>query len=110
MENKRTNFNMIAEVERASLHPAKNRTSSVKLSALNVSGNFEAVLEDAKGEVEMLFSKYADVMSERAAADASQVMELEDILTEARGLESHLREKKEHLKQSLVVITDKLQG
>jgi len=42
--------------------------------------------------------------------DASQLGELEDILTEARSLESHLKEKKEHLRRSLALISDKLQG
>uniref|UniRef100_A0A8C9VNU3 Si:dkey-40g16.5 n=1 Tax=Scleropages formosus TaxID=113540 RepID=A0A8C9VNU3_SCLFO len=114
MDSKRTKTSLIPEGEQASLHckrsPAEKNTSSIKLPALNIAGSFEAMLQDAKEEVDMLFSKYADVMSERAAADVSQVMELEDILKEARGLESHLREKKEHLKQSLAVISDKLQG
>lgn len=48
--------------------------------------------------------------SERAAIDASQVRELEDILMEARNLESHLKEKKDHLRRTLALISDKLQG
>lgn len=50
------------------------------------------------------------LLRERAAVDASQLGELEDILTEARSLESHLKEKKEHLRRSLALISDKLQG
>lgn len=42
--------------------------------------------------------------------DASQIQELTNILTEALSLESQLKEKKEHLRQSLAVISDKLQG
>lgn len=48
--------------------------------------------------------------SERAAKDTSQMKELEDILTEARNLESYLKEKKHHLRQTLALISDKLQG
>lgn len=48
--------------------------------------------------------------SDRAAADASRMKELEGILAEARDLESYLREKKQHLRQMLAVISDKLQG
>lgn len=47
---------------------------------------------------------------ERAVVDASQLRELGDILTEARSLESHLKEKKEHLRRCLALISDKLHG
>uniref|UniRef100_A0A4W4GDJ6 Si:dkey-40g16.5 n=1 Tax=Electrophorus electricus TaxID=8005 RepID=A0A4W4GDJ6_ELEEL len=46
---------------------------------------------------------------EIAAVDASQIEELESILTEALALQSQLIEKKEHLRRSLAVISDKLQ-
>lgn len=48
--------------------------------------------------------------SDRAAVDASRMKELEGILAEARDLESYLKEKKQHLRQMLAVISDKLQG
>ncbi|KAJ3591063.1 hypothetical protein NHX12_009010 [Muraenolepis orangiensis] len=48
--------------------------------------------------------------SARAAVDASQVRELEGLLEEARGLEAHLQERKDHLKLTLALIADKLQG
>lgn len=48
--------------------------------------------------------------SERAAADSSQMRELEGILAEAKSLESYLKEKKTHLRQTLAVISDKLLG
>lgn len=48
--------------------------------------------------------------SDRAAADASRMKELEDILAEACDLESYLKERKQHLRQMLAVISDKLQG
>lgn len=47
---------------------------------------------------------------ERAAADTSQMKELEAILAEARNLEGHLKEKKKHLKETLALISDKLAG
>lgn len=50
------------------------------------------------------------LLRERAAVDASQLGELEGILTEARSLEANLKEKKEHLRRSLALISDKLQG
>lgn len=39
-----------------------------------------------------------------------QMKELDDILTEAREFESHLQEKKEHLRHSLAAISQKLQA
>lgn len=48
--------------------------------------------------------------SDQAAGDTSRMKELEGILAEARDLESYLKEKKQHLRQMLAVISDKLQG
>lgn len=48
--------------------------------------------------------------SERAAADTSQMKELQGILTAAQNLESYLKEKKNHLRQTLALISHKLQG
>uniref|UniRef100_A0A3B5KX50 Uncharacterized protein n=1 Tax=Xiphophorus couchianus TaxID=32473 RepID=A0A3B5KX50_9TELE len=48
--------------------------------------------------------------SERGAADTTQMKELEGILTEARNLESYLKEKKCNLRQTLALISNKLQS
>lgn len=48
--------------------------------------------------------------SERAAADTSQMNELQGILAEAQYFESYLTEKKNHLKQTLALISNKLKG
>uniref|UniRef100_A0A8C7U7P2 Si:dkey-40g16.5 n=1 Tax=Oncorhynchus mykiss TaxID=8022 RepID=A0A8C7U7P2_ONCMY len=106
---------MAQEVEQTSAYcdssPAKNKkTHSSKTPASISSDLFEGALAGANREVNMLFSKYSEVLSERAAIDASQVRELEDILMEARNLESHLKEKKDHLRRTLALISDKLQG
>ncbi|XP_071375649.1 testis-expressed protein 12 [Centroberyx affinis] len=90
--------------------PKKKKKACSKPSALDSADLFERTVAGANREVSMLFSKYAEVLSERAAADASQVKELEGILTEARSLESHLKEKKDHLRRTLALISDKLQG
>lgn len=71
---------------------------------------FAALTAGANREFSVLFSKYAQVLSERAAADTSQMKELEGILAEARNLESYLKEKKKHLRQTLASISDKLLG
>ncbi|KAJ7995174.1 hypothetical protein DPEC_G00241820 [Dallia pectoralis] len=102
------------EIERTSAHcdsaPAKKKAHSSTTSASNASDLFEAALADANREFNMLFSEYSEVLSERAAIDASQVRELDDLLMEAKNLESHLKEKKDHLRRTLAVISDKLQG
>lgn len=60
--------------------------------------------------VASLMSVFIACCSERAVADTSQMKELEGILTEAQNLESYLKEKKNHLRQTLALISDKLQG
>ncbi|NXI34885.1 TEX12 protein, partial [Galbula dea] len=47
-------------------------------------------------------------LSERAAMDSSYVQELDGILKEARTIESHLKQKKENLKQRFTVIASTL--
>ncbi|XP_073343537.1 uncharacterized protein [Pagrus major] len=62
------------------------------------------------GEVRMLLSTFVEVLSERAAADTSQMKKLEGMLAKAQNLEFYLKEKKSHLRQTLALISDKLQG
>ncbi|KAI1893770.1 hypothetical protein AGOR_G00127090 [Albula goreensis] len=88
----------------------KKRPPCDKFAASDSLDVFQAAVTDANREVNKLFSKYAEVMSERAAMDSLQIRELEDIVKEVRSLESHLMERKEQLRNSLVVISDKLQG
>lgn len=47
--------------------------------------------------------------SERTTADTMLMKELEGVLADARDLESYLKEKKQHLRQTLDVISEKLQ-
>lgn len=56
------------------------------------------------------WSVFVHCCRERAAADTSQMKELEAILAEARDLEGHLKEKKKQLKKTLALISDKLEG
>ncbi|XP_067307879.1 testis-expressed protein 12-like [Pseudorasbora parva] len=104
----------IREVENAQFSetsPAKKmKAQHFRPATGDASYGFETALAEANREVNVIFSKYSEVLRERAAVDASQLGELEDILTEARSLESHLKEKKEHLRRSLALISDKLQG
>ncbi|XP_027029763.1 testis-expressed protein 12 isoform X1 [Tachysurus fulvidraco] len=94
--------------------PAKKMKASRTKSLLaDGADEFETAwsgTDDAVRDINLLFSKYSEVLRERAAVDASQIQELTDILTEAMNLESQLKEKKEHLRQALAIISDKLQG
>lgn len=48
--------------------------------------------------------------SERTTADTMLMKELEGVLADARHLESYLKEKKQHLRQTLDLISEKLQS
>ncbi|XP_075938118.1 uncharacterized protein tex12 isoform X1 [Anarhichas minor] len=88
--------------------PLKKRKSLSTPSPVESADVFEAAAADATRDVSMLFSKFAEVLSEIAAADSDQMKELESILTEAQNLESYLKENKKHLRQTLSQIFDKL--
>uniref|UniRef100_A0A3B1IVM9 Si:dkey-40g16.5 n=1 Tax=Astyanax mexicanus TaxID=7994 RepID=A0A3B1IVM9_ASTMX len=86
----------------------KTKLQSTKSSVVDVTNGFETAWA-AVEEINGLFSKFSEVL-ERAAMDAAQVEQLESVLSEALCLESQLKEKKEHLRRSLAIISDKLQG
>ncbi|KAG8002283.1 Testis-expressed protein 12 [Nibea albiflora] len=90
--------------------PKKKKPPSKPPTALESADSFEATAAGASREVSLLLSKFAKVLSERAAAESSQMRELEGILAEAKSLESYLKEKKTHLRQTLAAISDKLLG
>uniref|UniRef100_A0AAQ6A300 Testis expressed 12 n=1 Tax=Amphiprion ocellaris TaxID=80972 RepID=A0AAQ6A300_AMPOC len=89
--------------------PSKKKPPS-ETSALESACSFEDTAAGTSREISMLASKFAEVLSERAAADYTQMKELEGILTQARNLDSYLKEKKSHLRQTLALISDKLMG
>ncbi|KFO82782.1 Testis-expressed sequence 12 protein, partial [Cuculus canorus] len=68
----------------------------------------EKVINEMNKEIMNLLSKYAHILSERAAMDASYVQELDGILKEAKTIENHLKQKRESLKQRLNVIANTL--
>ncbi|XP_021231480.1 testis-expressed protein 12 [Numida meleagris] len=70
----------------------------------------EQLLNEMNKEIKNLLTKYAHILSERAAMDASYVQELDGILKEARTLENHLKQKKESLKQRFTMIANTLQS
>ncbi|XP_075994330.1 uncharacterized protein tex12 [Genypterus blacodes] len=72
--------------------------------------SFDTTAAGVSSEVSMLFSSYAEALSESAAADSAQMKELELILEEARKLQSHRREKKANLRQTLESISEQLEA
>ncbi|XP_034281156.1 testis-expressed protein 12 [Pantherophis guttatus] len=70
----------------------------------------ETILKDTGKEINALLSKYAQILSERAAMDASYVEELEGILKEACSIENHLKLKRENLRHSFAAIAGPLQN
>ncbi|XP_025961652.1 testis-expressed protein 12 [Dromaius novaehollandiae] len=70
----------------------------------------EKVLNEMNKEIKNLLSKYAHILSDRAAMDASYVQELDGILKEAKTIENHLKQKRESLKQRFAVIANTLQS
>ncbi|XP_066535975.1 testis-expressed protein 12-like isoform X2 [Hoplias malabaricus] len=103
----------LAEVEHADTYSANSPAKKMKghcTKSPSVTNGFETAWADAVMEINLMFSNYSEVLRERAAMDALQTEELENILSEAMSLESSLKEKKEHLRRSLSIISDKLQG
>ncbi|XP_065594432.1 testis-expressed protein 12 [Cyrtonyx montezumae] len=70
----------------------------------------EQLLNEMNNEIKNLLTKYAHILRQRAAVDASYVQELDGILKEARTLENHLKQKKESLKQRFAMIANTLQS
>uniref|UniRef100_A0A674IQH7 Testis expressed 12 n=1 Tax=Terrapene triunguis TaxID=2587831 RepID=A0A674IQH7_9SAUR len=94
----------LSSLERPDLALSESLQSLYKPEAL------EKVLNDMNKEINNLLSKYAHILSERAAMDASYVQELEGILKEARIIENHLKQKRESLRHRFTVIANTLQS
>uniref|UniRef100_A0AAX7VQJ5 Uncharacterized protein n=1 Tax=Astatotilapia calliptera TaxID=8154 RepID=A0AAX7VQJ5_ASTCA len=87
--------------------PQKKKKKAPSLESANP---FETIAAGVSKVLSVLVSEFAETLRERAAADTSQMKELEAILAEARDLEGHLKEKKKQLKETLALISDKLEG
>ncbi|XP_033620223.1 testis-expressed protein 12 [Fukomys damarensis] len=68
----------------------------------------EKELNDMSKEVKLMFFAYANILSERAAVDASYLNEIDGLFKEADTIENFLIQKREHLRQRLTVITNTL--
>ncbi|XP_061683649.1 uncharacterized protein LOC133504920 [Syngnathoides biaculeatus] len=103
-------YTKFLQMEHAFENPEKSSQMKKKRHSKtsNSVDSFEMTAAGAGREISMLFAKFADMLSERAAVDTAQRKELESLLQEAQNLESVLKDKKNHLKQTLVQISDKL--
>ncbi|XP_074160357.1 testis-expressed protein 12 [Sminthopsis crassicaudata] len=70
----------------------------------------EKVLNDMNKEINLLLTKYAQILSERAAVDASYIEEFDAIFKEATTLENLLKQKRESLRQRFTMIANTLQS
>ncbi|XP_074044544.1 testis-expressed protein 12 [Macrotis lagotis] len=70
----------------------------------------EKVLNDMSKEINLLLIKYAQILRQRAAVDASYIEEFDAIFKEASTLENLLKQKRESLKQRFTMIANTLQS
>ncbi|XP_039940854.1 testis-expressed protein 12 [Hirundo rustica] len=85
-------------------------TPSEDSQSLSKAEPLDKILNETSKEINNLLSKYADIISARAALDSSHVQELDGILKKARALQKHLKQKREKLKQRFAVIANSLQS
>ncbi|KAM3920774.1 testis-expressed protein 12 [Leptodactylus fuscus] len=86
--------------------------STSQLSAVSDSlqvEDMESMMKDLSKEVTLLFSNYAKTLSERSAMDLLHVHMFDEILKEARSLETQIRQKKENLRNHLTMTAKILQ-
>nr|XP_008121887.1 PREDICTED: testis-expressed sequence 12 protein [Anolis carolinensis] len=74
------------------------------------SESLDTVLNDTSKEINALLSKYAHILSEKAATDASYVEELDGIIKEASSIEHHLISKRENVRHRLCMIGGPVQS
>ncbi|XP_062995498.1 testis-expressed protein 12 [Elgaria multicarinata webbii] len=98
--------------EKTQLSPFEKTDLSLSESSqsLHKTEAVEKVLNDTSKEINALLSKYANILSERAAMDASFVEELQGILKEASSVEHHLKLKRENLRHRFAAIAGPLQS
>ncbi|KAG8569261.1 hypothetical protein GDO81_014325 [Engystomops pustulosus] len=93
--------------EHAQCMPPPSRPSP--LSDNHQVENFELMMKDLSKEVNLLFSNYAKTLGESSALDVLHVHMFDEILKEARSLETQLRQKKEDLRNHLTMLAKALQ-
>ncbi|XP_018081420.1 testis-expressed protein 12 isoform X2 [Xenopus laevis] len=72
-------------------------------------GDIETLIRGLNKEINLLFDKYAQILNERSAVDASYVQEFDGIVKEARSVEIQLKQKRESLRNRLTKIANTLQ-
>ncbi|KAM9812908.1 uncharacterized protein tex12 isoform 2-T2 [Syngnathus typhle] len=87
-----------------------DKSSQAKMKRHSKSATSVDSLETAGAveDIKIIFSKFANMLREKATVDTAQRKELESLLQEARNHESLLKEKKNQLKKTLVQISEQL--
>ncbi|XP_069473400.1 testis-expressed protein 12 [Ambystoma mexicanum] len=110
LENKGPKRKKELEVEdsETSWCPSPAKQDSSISDNMNV-GVLEKVLKDMNKEINFLLAKFSHILSERTAVDSSYIHELDEILREARAMETQLKQKRESLRSRLTMIANTLQ-
>ncbi|XP_068936503.1 testis-expressed protein 12 [Petaurus breviceps papuanus] len=94
----------------SSLAKSDSTFSESSMSSFYKAEVLEKVLNDMNKEINMLLTKYAQILRERAAVDASYIEEFDAIFKEASTLENLLKQKRESLRQRFTMIANTLQS
>ncbi|XP_018429150.1 PREDICTED: testis-expressed sequence 12 protein [Nanorana parkeri] len=86
--------------------PSKEPSS---YSEISQGGDTDALVKDLRKEINLILLKFAKILSELSAVDVRYVDEFDDILKEARSLETQLKQKRESLRNQLTMIANTLQ-
>ncbi|KAJ1154640.1 hypothetical protein NDU88_007383 [Pleurodeles waltl] len=88
--------------------PSPAKQDSVLTDNVNVEA-LEKILNEMNKEINFFLGKFAQILSERTAVDSSYIHEFDEIIKEARGIETQLKQKRESLRNRLTMIANTLQ-
>lgn len=88
--------------------PSPAKPDSALTDNVNVE-ELEKVLNEMNKEINFFLGKFAQILSERTAVDSSYIHEFDEIIKEARGIETQLKQKRESLRNRLTMIANTLQ-
>lgn len=88
--------------------PSPAKQDSALTDNVNVE-ELEKVLNEMNKEINFFLGKFAQILSERTAVDSSYIHEFDEIIKEARGIETQLKQKRESLRNRLTMIANTLQ-
>nr|XP_060641754.1 testis-expressed protein 12-like [Anolis sagrei ordinatus] len=103
-EEKKSKRQKEAKSEDSEILQKKDASFTESSPAQPKSETLDTMLNDTSKEISALLSKYAHILSEKAATDASYVKELDEIIEEASSIEHHLISKRDNVRHRLFMI------